>query len=155
MRKARGAERWVITLMKRGETAKAVAFMRARGLTQNFEGAPQFAPVGQAGVMTRPEPAPEKPKMYPGNVPPYVYPDFKPVREPMPAGVKWAKIHRELGHQLQKVAILEGTEVQVLVWMGLKEQTDWIKQKGRLIGQVFPIEANPEPLQGGYRIYRR
>lgn len=160
MRKAHaGPERWVVRLMKQGKTQEALAYMRTKGLVANFIGAPQFAPVGQAGVMTRPEPVPapvpEKPKMYPGNVAPYVYPDFKPVRDPVPEQVKYAKIHRELGHELQKVAILEGGEVQVLVWVGLKEQRDLIARKGRLIGQVLPIEPNPEPLQGGWRIYRR
>lgn len=147
MRKARsGKERWVVRLMKQGRREDAAAYMKAHGLVQGFAGGPEYKAVS----------APEVPLVAkaPAAPEPYKYPEFKPIRDPLPPQVRYARIKRELGHELQKVAVLEeDASVEVLVWMTLRQQKDAVNRKGRLIGQVFPIEANPDDRQGGYRVW--
>lgn len=124
------------------------------------------AEFGKPVAVTEKEIFPQHPKpdetvrMGSGHQEPYRYPDFKPTRDPVPEGVKWARIKRELGHELQKVAVYEEDDHlpqekrrEVLVWMTLREQRDSQARKGRLIGQVFAIEPNPEERQGGYRLW--
>lgn len=152
MRTARaGRERHVVALMNRGLRDEAIGYMKMHGIIQGFAGAPEWKPVS----------APEKP-MGLAKAEEYVYPDFKPVREPLPDGVVYARIKREMAHELQKVAELEEDghlppmqRRERLVWMSLREQKDAVNRKGRLVGQVFPIEVNPDDLQGGFRVWRR
>lgn len=89
----------------------------------------------------------------PGD-PNYRYPDFKPAREPLPAGVVYATVRRELFNSLQKEVQLEGGEYAIL-WLAWKEAEALKKRYGRLIGVNVPVEVNPDERQGGYRIWKR
>ena len=139
-----GKERYVVRLMNQGRKDDAIAYMKEHGMTQAFVGAPESKPVS----------VPDKVDPTPANPSDYKYPDFRVARDPVPEGVRYAKIHRELGHELQKVAIMEDDQTEVLLWMGLREQEMARRRKGRVIGQVFAIEPNPEKLQGGWRLWR-
>lgn len=147
-----GKERHVVKLMNQGRRDDAIAYMKKNGIIQAFEGAPEWKPVSE------PQPQPQPIQSSPDE---YRYPEFKPVREPLPEGVRWARIRRELAHELQKVIVFEEDEHlpehkrrQALLWMALREQ-DMAKRRGRLIGQEVPVEENPEERQGGYRLWRR
>jgi len=149
----KGKERYVVRLMKLGREADALAYMKAHGLIQDFRGAPQYKPVSTSEE----HPAALTQKQIDDN---YKYPDFIPHRDPLPKGVKWAKCKRELAHELQKVftweqeaGLPEHRRHEFLVWMSLREQAS-AKYRGRLVGQVFPVEPNPDERQGGWRIHR-
>jgi hypothetical protein len=152
MRNARpGRERYVVQLMNKGLPDEAVAYMKRHGMIQAFVGAPGWKPVSV------PEPVPIQ-----SSPDAYRYPEFKPVRDPVPEGVKWARVKRELGNELQKVMVLEDDfdlpehkRREVLAWMSLREQQLAGATRGRLIGQTFPIEKNPDERQGGWRVWRR
>jgi hypothetical protein len=91
----------------------------------------------------------------PGD-PNYKYPDFKPVRELVPEGVRWALVTRELGNVRQKeVRFEDGAEPKTgILWMGYKE-IEHAKHRGRVLGTSYPIKSNPDLEQGGYIIYRK
>lgn len=142
--------------MRAGKQDQALAYMRSKGMTANFAGAPKEGRVGTVGAIIRPEPKSDPAAVadMPGD-PNYKYPDFKPIREPVPEGVRYARILRELSHVNQKVGFFEDDQgVQILIWMTLDQQQKAKARKGRLIGQVFPIERNPDERQAGWRIYR-
>lgn len=148
----RGKERHVVKLMNLGRRDEAVAYMKTHGMIEAFQGAPEWKPISAPEGEKRPiQSSPDE----------YHYPEFKPIRDPLPPGVRWARILRELGNELQKVVTFESDDpkpvesrVTALLWMGIREQKD-ARTRGRLIGQTFPIESNPDTLQGGYRVWRR
>ena len=156
MRNARdGKERYVVRLMNRGDRDGAVAYMKKHGMVQAFSGAPEWKPV------SAPEPASvtvlEAQSVVtdiPGD-PNYKYPDFKPARDPVPEGVRYARISAEYANRIMKVIVFEDDGSIGRLFMGLQEQRDWIRRKGRLIGQTFPVEKNTNPQQEGFRIWKR
>lgn len=155
MRKARpGKECRVVTLVRQGKTDEARAYMKKNGLIQPFEGAPTDD--------FRPEAVLKDDSGVPVTAPPvaYVYPDFKPAREPLPEGRKYVRVLRELGHELQKIATFEEDDHlppdkrrQILFWLTLREQADLKKRGIRIIGRTFAACENLEPRQGGWRTW--
>ena len=140
-----GAERYVIRLMNQGREAEALAYMKAKGLVESFAGAPDSKPVSTPEIVQRPTAS---------NVDEPL-PQYRLARDVVPEGVRYARIHREMGNPLLKVAICEDTKEEVLLWIGHREQSMAKMRKGRLIGQVFTIQRNPDKLQGGWTLWRR
>ena len=146
MRKAKtGKERWVVRLMKEGKSLEAAAYMKREGMIQNFAGAPQSAPISNPKAETEQFVQPKE----------YRYPDFKPVRDPVPAGIRWARVTRHLANQLMKIIEFEDDQCPGIGFMGIREQNAAIKRKGKLVGQTFAWEVNPDTVQGGWRLWRR
>lgn len=161
MRSAKvGRERHVVRLVNAGKELEAARYMSLHGMVGNFAGAPQDKPVGAGALdLTQDGPAlaplgaaAQEVQKAPEAV---QYPDFKPAREAVPGGVRYGRILRELGNELMKKAICEDDGEEVLLWMSLREQQGAKNRRGRLIGQVFAIEKNPDEAQGGWRIWRR
>ena len=54
-----------------------------------------------------------------------------------------------------KIIEFEDDQCPGLGFMGISEQNAAIKRKGKLVGQTFAWEVNPDTVQGGWRLWRR
>lgn len=157
-----GKECYVVRLMNAGKREKAVEYMAQHGMTADFRGAPEYKRPGEGALnLATGTPVPVEAPTAP-DAADFKYPDFRPIRDPLPEGVFYAKIKRELGHELQKVVTYEDDfhlpehkRREALLWITLREQADYVTKRGRLIGQVVAIERNPDDRQGGFRLWRR
>lgn len=86
-----------------------------------------------------------------GRPEPYRYPDFQPVLDPLPAGVRWATVIREPHNRNMKLVKFLDDGSEDIAWV---RSRDLDKLGGRMEGSRIKLVVNPDAFQGGWIQWR-
>jgi hypothetical protein len=81
----------------------------------------------------------------------YHYPDFEPVLDPLPAGVRWGLVIREPNNRNMKLVKFLDDGSEDIAWV---RSRDLDKLGGRMEGTRIKLIVNPDSFQGGWIQWR-
>lgn len=81
----------------------------------------------------------------------YSYPDFQPVLDPLPPGVRWATVIREPANRNMKLVKFLDDGTEDIAWVRSREVE---RMQGRMEGERLKLIPNPDSFQGGWIQWR-
>jgi hypothetical protein len=159
------------TVLQKSVESAAKEFMAEALVKQGFDGLPAFSAIrGNHGPLKDPSQAEverwanEVPGIelpMPGELPdagipitatePYAYPEFNPVLDDLPAGVRWATVIREPHNRNMKLVRFLDDGSEDIAWI---RSRDLDKLGGRMEGTRIKLVVNPDAFQGGWIQWR-